>query len=140
MKNLDFKTGMHRVIICLSALYAFAFFLFFYHATEHNWNFHGSFTADSGLNLCYETVVESFYFPKMLYGWVIIVLQCIAKLIPLTSTPPLFLVSMLFSGAVFASTSLFLSLLLRAGYAAFNWIATGFTQSRTTTKEIDTSA
>jgi hypothetical protein len=140
MKNLDFTTGMQRVIICVSALYAFAFFLFFYHNAEHNWNFHGSFTADSGLNLCYETVVQSIYFPKMLYTWVIVVLQGIAKILPLTSTPHLFLVSALFSGAVFTSTVLFLSFFVRAGHAACKWIADGFTQSKDTTKEIDTSA
>lgn len=130
MKNINYTTGLYRLSICLSALYAITFFFVFYLSAEPNWNFHGSFTAENGLNACYETTAHPFFFPKIFYSWIVGLLQILAKIIPLTSTPNLFFVTALYSGAVFATASLFLHVVTRSALLAVEWIVEGFKKSK----------
>lgn len=129
MNNINFYLGLKRLFICFSALYAFAFFLFFYHEARATWDFCGSFRAAGGLNHCYEIAVHSPYFPKILYDWVIQLLQIISKVVPLVSAPNLFCVAILYSAGIFAALSLLLCSLLRTSKLALLWIIHGFKKS-----------
>ena len=129
MNNINFYLGLKRLFICFSAMYAFAFFLFFYHEAHASWDFCGSFQTASGINHCYEIAVHSPYFPKILYDWVIQILQIISKVIPLSSAPNLFVVTMLYSAGIFAALALLLCSLLGASKLALLWIIHGFKNS-----------
>lgn len=129
MKNINYNTGVYRVCICLSALYAITFFFVFYHTAETNWNFHGSFTSESGLNACYETAVHSLFFPKILYSWIVGLLEVFAMLIPLTSKPNLLFVTALYSSAVFTTLALCLHFVTRTALLAVEWVVDGFKKS-----------